>query len=231
MTTNQTIDGVLVSRELLEAFAAYVADSPNAIMRTRANELRALLEAPAVEERGSSHGFEQSPNNCRHDERAGVWWREGSVTRTGRECRSCGSVEEDPVEPAAQPQGEPVAWETVGVNEFGLECRKTITEQKPSLEIMLQFWGDRFTIKQSALVYAEQPAPVVVVLPEREAMRDIIAQAIGGDAYDCTRVWSAWGVGTMSDDDFIPIADQEERLYEIADACLDEVTRLNTKSR
>ncbi|WP_314383223.1 hypothetical protein [Pseudomonas brenneri] len=70
-------------------------------------------------------------------------------------------------------------------------------------------------------------ATVAVVMPEREAMRDIIAQAIGGDAYDCTRVWSAWGVGTMSDDDFIPIADQEERLYEIADACLDAVTRLN----
>ena len=78
---------------------------------------------------------------------------------------------------------------------------------------------------------AEQPAPVAVVLPERVLLRDIIAQAIGGDAYDCTRVWSAWGVGTMSDDDFIPIVDQEERLYEIADACLDEVTRMNAKSR
>lgn len=76
---------------------------------------------------------------------------------------------------------------------------------------------------------AEQPAPVAVVMPERVVLRDIIAQAIGGDAYDCIRVWSAWGVGTMSDDDFIPIVDQEERLYEIADACLDEVTRLNTK--
>ena len=72
-------------------------------------------------------------------------------------------------------------------------------------------------------------ATVAVVMPERVVLRDIIAQAIGGDAYDCIRVWSAWGVGTMSDDDFIPIVDQEERLYEIADACLDEVTRLNTK--
>lgn len=45
MTTNQTIDGV--PRELLEAFAAYVADSPNAIMRARAKELRALLDAPS----------------------------------------------------------------------------------------------------------------------------------------------------------------------------------------
>ena len=72
------------------------------------DELRALLARPA-EERGSSHGFEQSPNTCRHDERSGVWWREGSITRTGRECCACGSVEEDPVEPTAQPQGEHVA--------------------------------------------------------------------------------------------------------------------------
>ena len=45
MTTNQTIDGV--PRELLEPFATYVSDSPNAIMRARAKELRALLDAPA----------------------------------------------------------------------------------------------------------------------------------------------------------------------------------------
>nr|WP_294974989.1 hypothetical protein [uncultured Pseudomonas sp.] len=74
---------------------------------------------------------------------------------------------------------------------------------------------------------AEQPALVAVVMPSRETLRDRIAQAIGGDTYDCTRVWSAWGVGTMSDDDFVPVVDQESRLYEIADACLNEVARLN----
>lgn len=78
------------------------------------------------------------------------------------------------------------------------------------------------------LAFIEQPAPVAVVMPEREVLRDLIAQAIGGDTYDCTRVWSAWGVGTMSEDDFISFIDQEDRLYEIADACLDEVARLNS---
>jgi hypothetical protein len=73
----------------------------------------------------------------------------------------------------------------------------------------------------------EQPAPVALALPDRDSLRDAIAQAIGGDTYDCVRVWSAWGVGTMSDDDFIPIVDHEERLYEIADTCLDELKRLN----
>lgn len=49
MTTNQTIDGV--PRELLESIAAYVADSPNAIMRLRATQARALLDADKVNNR------------------------------------------------------------------------------------------------------------------------------------------------------------------------------------
>lgn len=73
-------------------------------------------------------------------------------------------------------------------------------------------------------LYAEPP--VLAVIPDRDSMRDIIAQAIGGDTYDCTRVWSAWGVGTMSEDDFVSLVDQEDRLYEIADACLEEFHRL-----
>ena len=31
----------------------------------------------------------------------------------------------------------------------------------------------------------------------KERIRNAIAEAIGGGAYDCTRVWSAWGYGTM----------------------------------
>lgn len=51
-------------------------------------------------------------------------------------------------------------------------------------------------------------------------LRDAIAQAIGGDAYDCTRVWSAWSAGTMTDEDFEPLVDQEDRLNEIVDAVI-----------
>lgn len=68
---------------------------------------------------------------------------------------------------------------------------------------------------------------VGVVLPERDALHDLIAEVIGGDTYDCVRVWSAWGVGTMSEDDFVPFVDQDERLYELADAILDKVKELN----
>lgn len=53
-----------------------------------------------------------------------------------------------------------------------------------------------------------------------EAVRDAIAETLG-DAYDCTRVWSAWGVGTMSQDDFVPVADDEDRLHELTTAALE----------
>lgn len=45
------------------------------------------------------------------------------------------------------------------------------------------------------------------------------AEAIGG-AMDCLRVWSAWGVGTMSADDFASVADDGERVAEIARAAI-----------
>lgn len=57
--------------------------------------------------------------------------------------------------------------------------------------------------------------PVQVDL--RPVVIEALTDAIGGDAYDCTRVWSAWSVGTMSNDDFVQVVD---RVEEIADAVL-----------
>lgn len=48
-----------------------------------------------------------------------------------------------------------------------------------------------------------------------EPVRDAIAVTLG-EAMDCTRVWSAWGVGTMGEDDFALIAEDDGRLNEIA---------------
>ncbi|MCO7641918.1 hypothetical protein NJI34_34685 [Pseudomonas sp. S 311-6] len=53
----------------------------------------------------------------------------------------------------------------------------------------------------------------------KDQARDGIAEALG-DAYDCMRVWSAWGVGTMGPDDFALVVDDESRLEEITDAAL-----------
>lgn len=52
-----------------------------------------------------------------------------------------------------------------------------------------------------------------------DAVIEATAAAIG-DAYDCVRVWEAWGVGTMRSDDFLPVADDGDRVAEIARAAI-----------
>lgn len=52
------------------------------------------------------------------------------------------------------------------------------------------------------------------------AVRDALAASLG-DTYDCTRVWSAWSVGTMSQDDFTAITEDEDRLQELTIVALD----------
>lgn len=57
----------------------------------------------------------------------------------------------------------------------------------------------------------------------KEQVMDAIGETLG-DAYDCLRVWSAWGVGTMSQDDFARVADDRNRLAELADAAISAMT-------
>lgn len=54
----------------------------------------------------------------------------------------------------------------------------------------------------------------------RQQVIEAVADALG-DAYDCMRVWSAWRVGTMTENDFSPSAQNHERVAEIADAAID----------
>lgn len=57
-------------------------------------------------------------------------------------------------------------------------------------------------------------------LPSIEDAGAAVAEALG-EAYDCHRVWHAWGVGTMTQDDFSLVGDDPERVVEIAGAVLD----------
>ena len=41
-----------------------------------------------------------------------------------------------------------------------------------------------------------------------EELRDLLAEGVAG-TFHCTRVWAAWGVGTMSQDDFEPVEDSD----------------------
>lgn len=68
--------------------------------------------------------------------------------------------------------------------------------------------------------------PVPAGVPDgvmRERVMEAIAEALGDGAYDCTRVWSAWGYGTMGSDDFRLIANDPARLHEIAEAAIQAV--------
>ncbi|ASC68626.1 hypothetical protein B9P52_32045 [Achromobacter denitrificans] len=53
----------------------------------------------------------------------------------------------------------------------------------------------------------------------REAVMEAIAGALGS-AYDCVRAWSAWSHGTMGPDDFALVAEDSDRLAELADAAI-----------
>lgn len=50
----------------------------------------------------------------------------------------------------------------------------------------------------------DAPAPDLAL---REKIADHL-KAEFGDTYDCTRVWEAWSVGTMTDEDFEPVTDR-----------------------
>ncbi len=54
----------------------------------------------------------------------------------------------------------------------------------------------------------------------REQVKAAVADALGSGAYDCLCVWGAWNRGTMDQDDFSPIAENDDRVAEIADAAI-----------
>jgi hypothetical protein len=58
----------------------------------------------------------------------------------------------------------------------------------------------------------------------REAVYAAVAEALG-DAYDCLRVWSAWGWGTMNSGDFSLVAEDSDRVAEIADAAINALAQ------
>lgn len=58
-----------------------------------------------------------------------------------------------------------------------------------------------------------------------------VAEALGGSAYDCTRVWSAWSCGTMGPDDFAVIAEDSDRVAEISEAVIGALSMALAKAQ
>lgn len=140
MTTNQTIDGV--PRAALEIL---LSGKGGLAQAAAAHELRALLDAPAVqwlamEVNGKPWIIKEGPN-------AEKW-------------RAMG-YELFPVQPAAQPQGEPVAWMQPGQGGMCISNDVKLHSLKMGGAPASAVSG------YSVPLYTEQPAPVAVVLPER----------------------------------------------------------------
>lgn len=67
------------------------------------------------------------------------------------------------------------------------------------------------------------PAAPVSTVEDADAQKEAVMEAIAdalGEAYDCTRVWAAWSHGTMGPDDFALVAEDSDRLAELADAAI-----------
>lgn len=71
-------------------------------------------------------------------------------------------------------------------------------------------------------VHRADPASVAPELDDDgfEAVCEAVTEALG-EAYDCTRVWSAWGYKTMSQDDFALVGEDSDRVAEIARSAVD----------
>ena len=135
MTTDQTIDGVLVPRELLSYWAECLE---SAGYKDRPAEMRALLDADKV-------------NN--------------------RQMGLIQFVEAHPIKPAAQPQGEPVAWANWKVGSRSYVPYRTVGEARRCVEAS-EISATQNGPYRVVPLYAEHPAPVAVALPERLVMTD-----------------------------------------------------------
>lgn len=136
MTTNQTINGVL--RADLQAVYEELTDWKSPV----AQKLRALLDAPAVqwlamEVNGKPWVIKEGPN-------AEKW-------------RTMG-YDLFPVQPSAQPQGEPVAWRFRWDYDHGNGwCRNAVRFVECMEHVEHE---DKSTWRDITPLYAEQPAPV-----------------------------------------------------------------------
>lgn len=67
---------------------------------------------------------------------------------------------------------------------------------------------------------AERQALLAVISePLKEQLRDAIREQLS-DALYCTRVWSAWSYGTMREDDFVCLAEDDDYVESMVNAVL-----------
>ena len=78
-------------------------------------------------------------------------------------------------------------------------------------------------LRKALTAYAAQPAPIVGDVEKDAAMREAVCEAIAGQLtglYHCGRVWSAWSLGIMDEDDFSPAEEDIYIISNIAEAAI-----------
>jgi len=120
---------------------------------------------------------------------------EGEVA--GMYCPSCGKDE------AGKSQGGAYILQTGNLTKSAVaQLTQVITQGDPSRLIEI----------------TPRPAPSIDNIPAD--VLDAAAEALGNCNYDCSRTWTAWGYGTMGEGDFQLVAEQPERVAEIASAII-----------
>ncbi|MDT9105750.1 hypothetical protein RSW49_22635 [Escherichia coli] len=150
-----------------------------------------------------------------------LYTRALAATAAESECPRCGltvspeSCDCAEARAAAQQQAEPNDWTADECVATGTTC--AYGPHGRHGETQCKYCGAAPSSGQQAEPGADERAGVAE--EQRQRVRDAIAEALG-DAYDCMRVWSAWGVGTMTQDDFQLVAEDDARVDEIASAAI-----------
>lgn len=87
-----------------------------------------------------------------------------------------------------------------------------------SLRTSIQAVVQKLSLARARISDLESAASAEPVALDRDTLVDLIAVHLSG-TYHCTRVWSAWSFGTMSEDDFEDVSESDTP-SELADAIL-----------
>jgi hypothetical protein len=141
-------------------------------------------------------------------------------------CEQCNLEWLVPPAALAQPEGEGPSDRIVSIAKAVQEC--AFAHESDARLIGNVCAEDVADLCDAALAcWGRPPAPAApehaggsINDEQREAVCAAVTEALG-NAYDCLRVWCAWGVGTMGPDDFVLVADDDDRVAEIADAAIE----------
>ena len=211
-TQREAIELAIADFEHIPAASGHVE-----FVERRIAALRAALAEPApVQEQQPAPASKPVLLQCFGCERVGT--QEQLSASTDCDCW----LHTQPAPPADVPMIEQKAVEPVGfvnraaVNSAIIDRARGVGDTHT--------WSEKKTSFHSVPFYTSpQPAPHAdVPMLTDEELREAFAQNLS-DTYVCSRVWSAWSYGTMSEDDFSPASECDELLDSLVQAVRQKV--------